>query len=80
MPVVVKIPEKVKAGGVKGHYYKRSFKEYRPDRIDRDGSGESWSRGTGRVVQKTTWPDTGCRKGVNITGETISESQTRAGI
>ena len=27
MPVVVKIPEKVKAGGAKGHYYKRSFKE-----------------------------------------------------
>jgi len=27
MPVVVKIAEKVKAAGAKGHYYKRSFKE-----------------------------------------------------
>lgn len=27
MPVVVKITEKVKAEGAKGHYYKRSFKE-----------------------------------------------------
>ena len=27
MPVVVKIPEKVKAGGAKGHYYKLCFKE-----------------------------------------------------
>ena len=27
MPVVVKIPEKVKAGGAKGHYYKDCFKE-----------------------------------------------------
>lgn len=25
MPIVVKIPEKVKAGGAKGHYYRRSF-------------------------------------------------------
>jgi hypothetical protein len=39
MPVVVKMPEKVKAGGAKGHYYKRSFKEYRPDKIDSNGSG-----------------------------------------
>lgn len=80
MPVVVMIPEKVKAGGAKGHYYKDCFKEYRPDRIDRNESGKSWSRGTGRVVQKTTWPDTGCRKGVNITGETISESQAGARV
>ena len=27
MPIVVKIPEKVKAGGAKGHCYKYSFKE-----------------------------------------------------
>jgi hypothetical protein len=27
MPVVVKITEKVKAVGAKGHYYKQSFKE-----------------------------------------------------
>ena len=27
MPVVVKIAEKVKSEGAKGHYYKRSFKE-----------------------------------------------------
>jgi hypothetical protein len=27
MPVVVKIAEKVKAEGAKGHYYKQSFKE-----------------------------------------------------
>jgi hypothetical protein len=39
MPVVVKIPEKVKAGGAKGHYYKCSFKEYRPDKIDSNESG-----------------------------------------
>jgi hypothetical protein len=50
MPVVVKIPEKVKAGGAKGHYYKDCFKEYRPDRIDSNESGKSWSRGRGRVV------------------------------
>ena len=28
MLVVVKIPEKVKAGGAKGHYCKESFKEF----------------------------------------------------
>jgi hypothetical protein len=38
MPVVVKIPEKVKAGGAKGHYYKECFKVYRPDIIDINGS------------------------------------------
>lgn len=27
MPVVVKIDEKVKSEGAKGHYYKRSFKD-----------------------------------------------------
>ena len=80
MPVLVMIPEKVKSGGAKGHYCKHCFKVIIPDRIDSNESGESWSRGTGRVVQKTTWPDTGCRKGVNITGETISESQTGAGV
>jgi hypothetical protein len=47
MLVVVMIPEKVKAGGAKGHCYKCSFEEYRPDRIDRNGSGKSWSAGTG---------------------------------
>jgi hypothetical protein len=26
MPIVVLIPEKVKAGGAKGHYYKKCFK------------------------------------------------------
>jgi hypothetical protein len=78
MLVVVKIPEKVKAGGAKGHYYKRSFKEYKPNRIDSKKSKESWSRGTRRTVQKTAGRNTGCRKGINITGETISKSQTRA--
>jgi hypothetical protein len=29
MPVVVKISEKVKAEGAKGHYYKQSFKEWK---------------------------------------------------
>lgn len=33
MSILVKIPEKVKAGGAKGHYYKYSFKEYRPDKL-----------------------------------------------
>lgn len=33
MSVVVRIPEKVKAGGAKGHCYKYSFKEYRPDKL-----------------------------------------------
>jgi hypothetical protein len=80
MPVVVKIPEKVKAGGAKGHYYKECFKVYRPDRIDSYGSGERWSGSTRRVVQKTTERNTGRRKGVNITGETISESQARARV
>ena len=54
MPIVVKIPEKVKAGGAKGHYYKGCFKVYRPDRIDSYGSGKSRSGSTRRVVQKTT--------------------------
>ena len=39
MPVVVKIPEKVKAGGAKGHYYKESFKEDQPNKIDSNESG-----------------------------------------
>lgn len=80
MPIVVKIPGKVKSGGAKGHYCKQCFKVIRPDRIDSNESGKSRSRRTGRVVQKTTWPDTGCRKGVDITGETISESQTGARV
>jgi hypothetical protein len=50
MPVVVMKPEKVKAGGAKGHYYKWSFKVYRPDRIDSYGSGKRWSGSTRRVV------------------------------
>ena len=33
MLVVVKIPEKVKAGGAKGHYYNRRFKENRSDKL-----------------------------------------------
>ncbi len=27
VPILVRIPEKVKAGGAKGHCYKQSFKE-----------------------------------------------------
>ena len=34
MPVVVKIPEKVKAGGAKGHHCKGAFKEGQPNKID----------------------------------------------
>lgn len=34
MPVVVKITGKIKPEGAKGHYYKASFKEYKPDKID----------------------------------------------
>jgi len=41
MLIVVKIPEKVKAGGAKGHYYKDCFKVIRPDRIDSYESGKS---------------------------------------
>jgi hypothetical protein len=48
--IVVMIPEKVKAGGAKGHYYKRSFKEYRPDRIDSNGSEKRWIGSTRRAV------------------------------
>jgi len=33
MPVVVMITEKVKSEGAKGHYYKRSFKECRPNKL-----------------------------------------------
>lgn len=38
MPVVVLITEKVKAVGAKGHYYKQSFKEWKLNGIDSDGS------------------------------------------
>jgi hypothetical protein len=38
VPVVVMITEKVKAEGAKGHCCKRSFKECRLNRIDRDVS------------------------------------------
>jgi hypothetical protein len=38
MPVVMKITEKVKAEGVKGHYCKRSPKNVKTNIIDRYGS------------------------------------------
>ena len=38
MPVVVKISEKVKAEGAKGHYYKQSFKECKLNGIGSYGS------------------------------------------
>ena len=41
MPIVVKIPGKVKSGGAKGHYCKQRFKVIRPDRIDSYESGKS---------------------------------------
>jgi hypothetical protein len=50
MLVVVKIAGKVKPEGAKGHYYKRSFKGCKPDRIDSYESRKSRSRGTGRAV------------------------------
>ena len=40
MPVVVKIAEKVKAEGAKGHCYKRCFKECWLIRIDCHESGK----------------------------------------
>jgi hypothetical protein len=39
MLIVVKIPEKVKAGGAKGHYCKEGFKEDQPYKIDSNESG-----------------------------------------
>jgi len=38
MPIVVKITEKVKAAGAKGHYCKRVSKNEKLDRIDSDES------------------------------------------
>lgn len=38
MPVLVKIAEKVKATGAKGHYCKRVSKDEKSDRIDSDES------------------------------------------
>ena len=38
MPIVVRITGKVKPEGAKGHYYKRSFKEYEQNRIDSNES------------------------------------------
>jgi hypothetical protein len=50
MFVVVKITGKVKPEGAKGHYYKRSFKECKLNRIDSYESGKSWSKRTRRAV------------------------------
>jgi hypothetical protein len=80
MLVVVKITGKVKPEGAKGHYYNRSFKRIKPDRIDRKRSKESRSRGARRAVQETAIGNTRCRKSRNSTGETISESQARAQV
>jgi group II intron reverse transcriptase/maturase len=57
MPVVVMIPEKVKAGGAKGHYYKKSFTEYRPDKlivmdqekVGAEAQGELFKRRRGEI-------------------------------
>jgi hypothetical protein len=46
MSIVVKITEKVKAVGAKGHYYKQSFKECKTDRIDGYVSEKGRSRST----------------------------------
>jgi hypothetical protein len=35
MPIVVKIPEKVKAGGAKGHYYEKHLQNGRSIKIEK---------------------------------------------
>jgi RNA-directed DNA polymerase len=57
MLVVVKIPEKVKAGGAKGHYYNRRFKENRSNElivmdqknVGAEGQGELFKRRRGEI-------------------------------
>jgi len=57
MLVVVKIPEKVKAGGAKGHYYNRRFKENRTNEliemdqqnVGAEGQGELFKRRRGEI-------------------------------
>lgn len=57
MLVVVKIPEKVKAGGAKGHYYNRRFKGNRSNKlivmyhqnVEAEGQGELFRRRRGEI-------------------------------
>ena len=57
MLVVVKIPEKVKAGGAKGHCYNRRFKENRSNElivmdqqnVGTEGQGELFKRRRGEI-------------------------------
>ena len=57
MPILVKIPEKVKAGGAKGHYYNRRFKENRSNElivmdqqnVGAEGQGELFKRRRGEI-------------------------------
>ena len=78
MPVVVKIPEKVKAGGAKGHYYRSNFSiiDQTELMLEVRKTLERKSKVSCSKRRRRQY----CRKSVNITGETISESQARARV
>jgi hypothetical protein len=80
MPVVVKIAEKVKAAGAKGHYCNQSFPEQSTDRIDVKKSAE---RRINRQQSdaKDKQAAVACRrKSEIVTGEVILQSETRGGV
>lgn len=80
MPIVVKIPEKVKAGGAKGHYYERRTEQTKLVKIEKGVSKERRRVGSGGAVQEKEERTERLRKGSVIAAGTISESQTGKGL